>query len=1036
MFAELTVTTSFTFLTGASQPEELVCQAAALGYRALAITDHCSLAGVVRAHQAGRDLDIQLIIGSRFAVPIAGQEPGTPATLVLLAPDRAGYAELSGLITRARRRTGKGHYDLQLADIERQVRHCLAILLPGGDNGPDRQHLGALQPLFPDRLWIGCALLQDGDDQQRYQYLYQLADDHCLPLVAVNDVHMHEAARQPLQDVLTAIRLGVPIQQLGSRRFPNQERHLRPLKRLQQIYPPALLAESLAIAERCTFSLDELRYQYPQEVVPETMTPAAYLRALVEDGARERWPEGVPAAIRTLIDKELALIRELQYEYYFLTVYDIVAFARSRNIFCQGRGSAANSAVCYCLHITEVDPSRSQLLFERFISRERDEPPDIDVDFEHERREEVIQYIYRKYGRDRAALAATVISYRLRSAIRDVGRALGIEAQRVAQISKHLAWWDRPDKLPERFAEAGLTDSRLARWYQQLVVDLLGFPRHLSQHVGGFVITRDPVHTLVPVENAAMAERTIIQWDKDDLESLGLMKVDVLALGMLTAIRKMLTDVNRYRDTPLAIQDIPPEDPATYAMLSKGDSVGVFQVESRAQMNMLPRLRPETFYDLVIEVAIVRPGPIQGDMVHPYLRRRHGQEKIDYPDARIHGVLSRTLGIPIFQEQVIQLAMVAAGFSGGEADQLRRAMARWGKSGELLQFQKKVIGGMLANGYDQDYAERIFEQMKGFGGYGFPESHAASFALLVYLSAWLKRHHTSAFYCGLLNSLPMGFYSPSQLIQDARRHGIEVRPADVDHSHWDYTLEDRTRVALGVQPALRMGLRQIKGFNEDAAGRLVNARTQAPFQSLQDLCERAALNPHERDCLVTGNTVPRLGGHRHQASWEMQGIQEARPLLAHERQGSLRDGVALDAPSECDTMLADYRHLSLTLGRHPLALLRHLPPFSRCQTARALKQLPHGRFVRLAGLVTNRQRPGTASGVMFMTLEDETGNSNVVIWRDLQEQFRQVLLASPLVVLKGTLEKTPEGIIHVIAGHLEDASHHLQTLEVRSRDFQ
>ena len=1034
MFAELTVTSSFTFLTGASQPEELVLRAAELGYQALAITDHCSLAGVVRAHQAARQCHIQLIIGSRFRVPLQGTD--TPADLVLLAPERHAYAELSALITRARRRAQKGDYDLRLIDIERQIRHCLAILLPAGDGSIDHPHLATLAPLFSERLWLGCALLQDSNDQQRYRYLYQLADHHALPLVAVNDVHMHVPARQPLQDALTAIRLGVPIQQLGSRRFPNQERHLRSLQRLQQIYPPALLAESLAIAGRCTFSLDELRYQYPQEVVPENMTPAAYLRALVEDGARERWPEGVPASIRTLIDKELALIRELQYEYYFLTVYDIVAFARSRGIFCQGRGSAANSAVCYCLHITEVDPSRSQLLFERFISKERDEPPDIDVDFEHERREEVIQYIYRKYGRERAALAATVISYRLRSAIRDVGRALGIEVQRVEQISKHLAWWDRPEKLPERFAEAGLKDSRLAQWYQQLVVELLGFPRHLSQHVGGFVITRDPVHTLVPVENAAMPERTIIQWDKDDLESLGLMKVDVLALGMLTAIRKMLTEVNRYRDKPLMVQDIPPEDPATYAMLSKGDSVGVFQVESRAQMNMLPRLRPETFYDLVIEVAIVRPGPIQGDMVHPYLRRRHGQEKIDYPDARIHGVLSRTLGIPIFQEQVIQLAMVAAGFSGGEADQLRRAMARWGKSGELLQFQKKVIGGMLANGYDHDYAERIFEQMKGFGGYGFPESHAASFALLVYLSAWLKRHHTSAFYCGLLNSLPMGFYSPSQLIQDARRHGIEVRPADVDHSHWDYTLEERPRMALGVQPALRMGLRQIKGFNEEAAARLVSARTHAGFRSLQDLCERAALNPHERDCLVAGNSVPRLGGHRHQASWEMQGIQEARPLLEHERQGSLRDGVALDAPSECDTMLADYQHLSLTLGRHPLALLRHQAPFNRCHSARQLRQLPHGRFVRLAGLVTNRQRPGTASGVMFMTLEDETGNSNVVIWKDLQEQYRQVLLASPMVILKGTLEKTPEGIIHVIAGHLEDASHHLAALEVRSRNFQ
>ena len=1032
MFAELTVTSSFTFLTGASQPEELVCRAAELGYAALAITDECSLAGVVRSHQAAKQVGLALIIGSRFRLQC---DTGTPLELVLLAPDRKAYSELAGLITRGRRRADKGSYQLVWADLERIIRRCLAILVPTLDEPIDQAHLGRLHEHFPDRLWLGCALLQESNDQDRYRYLYQLAEQHQLPLVAINDVHMHVPSRQPLQDVLTAIRHRTPIQQLGTRRFPNQERHLRPLKRLQQIYPAALLAESLAIAQRCTFSLDELRYQYPPEVVPEGMTPAAYLRALVEDGARERWPEGVPAPVRTLIHKELTLIRELQYEYYFLTVYDIVAFARSQDILCQGRGSAANSAVCYCLHITEVDPSRGQLLFERFISKERDEPPDIDVDFEHERREEVIQYIYRKYGRERAALAATVISYRLRSAIRDVGRALGIEQQRVELISQHLAWWDKPDKLGERFAEAGLTDSRLSQWYQQLVIDLLGFPRHLSQHVGGFVITKDPVHTLVPVENAAMAERTIIQWDRDDLEAVGLMKVDVLALGMLTAIRKMLGEISRYEKKPLLVQDIPPEDPATYAMLSKGDSVGVFQVESRAQMNMLPRMKPETFYDLVIEVAIVRPGPIQGDMVHPYLRRRHGLEKIDYPDGRIHDVLSRTLGIPIFQEQVIQLAMVAAGFSGGEADQLRRAMARWGKSGELLQFQKKVIDGMLANGYERDYAERIFEQMKGFGGYGFPESHAASFALLVYVSAWLKRHHTAAFYCGLLNSLPMGFYSPSQLIQDAKRHGIEVRPPDVDHSHWDYSLEQRRRVALGVQPALRMGLRQIKGFNDAAAERLTVARTQQPFRSLQDLCERAGLNSHERECLVAGNALPRLGGHRHQASWDMKGIQEARPLLEYERQQLSRDGVALDAPSERDTMLEDYRHLSLTLGKHPLALLRHRFPFSQCQTAKDLRHVPHGRFVRLAGLVTNRQRPGTASGVLFMTLEDETGNSNIIVWRKLQDTYRKVLLASSLVMLKGTVEKTPEGIIHVIAGHIEDVSEHLQQLNVPSRDF-
>ena len=1035
-FAELQCRSAFSFLRGASQPEELVQRAFQLGYRALAITDECSLAGVVRAWRATRAWPVHLIIGSTFQV--TDEQGGDPWQLVLLAPDKQGYSELCQLISRARQRAGKGEYCLYWRDIRRLIQHCLCLWLPPEHSHTALQQGAWLRDHFAERLWIGCTLLQEQHDGARYQFLWQLAEQLHLPMVACNDVHMHDAHRQPLQDVLTALRHHCTVQTLGRRRFANDQRHLRTRDVLAAHYPAGLLQESVHIAGLCRFSLSELRYQYPEEAIPAGVAAAEHLRSLVFQGAQQRWPGGVPDTVTALIERELALISELRYEAYFLTVHDIVMFARSRHILCQGRGSAANSAVCYCLGITEVDPARSQLLFERFLSRERDEPPDIDVDFEHERREEVMQYLYRKYGRDHAALAATVISYRTRSAVRDVGRALGLDTATLDALANQLAWWDKPDTLPQRFREAGLQDTALTRHYLSLVNQLRGFPRHLSQHVGGFVITRDPLHTLVPVENAAMAERTVIQWDKDDLESVGLMKVDVLALGMLTALRKMLALVNQRpaqaTHHALRLQDIPPEDPATYAMLQRGDSVGVFQVESRAQMNMLPRLRPETFYDLVIEVAIVRPGPIQGDMVHPYLRRRRGEEAVDYPDDRIRHVLQRTLGVPIFQEQVIQLVMVAAGFSGGEADQLRRAMASWGKSGKLLTFEKKVIDGMTANGYHEEYARRLFEQMKGFGGYGFPESHAASFALLVYVSAWLKCHHPGAFYCGLLNSLPMGFYSPSQLLQDARRHGLVILPPDVDHSDWDYTLEAADAADISATPALRIGLRQISGFSAEAAQRIARARQQRPFHNVQDLCNRAALNRHERECLVAANALRRLSGHRHQGYWDVLGVEESRPLFGEE-QHDIRDGVYLDAPSEIDSMLADYRALALTTGRHPLALLRHRAPFDRALTAAALRRARHGQLVRVAGLITNRQRPGTASGVMFVTLEDETGNTNVVVWDAIQQRHRRALLGCSLVLVTGTVERSPEGIVHLVAGRVEDQQAALQPLMVQSRDF-
>ena len=1052
-YAELHCISNFSFLRGASHPEELVAEAARQGYRALAITDECSLAGVVKAHVAAREHGLQLIIGAEFRL-----DDGP--LLVVLAPERRAYAELSGLITLARRRSPKGEYALGLRDFEVNARHCLVIWLPGAAATTALLCQGeTLRALFAGRLWLGIELLLDAGEQQRYLRLYQLATRLGLPMVACGGVEMHVAGRKSLADTLCAIRLNTPLAQLGTRLAANAERHLRPLARLERLYPPALLAESVRIAERCSFTLEELRYEYPEEVVPPGMTPAAWLRRLVLAGACERWPDGVPPRARELIEKELALIAELAYEYYFLTVHDIVQFARGNGILCQGRGSAANSAVCYCLFITEVDPDRSAVLFERFISKERNEPPDIDVDFEHERREEVIQYIYRKYTRERAALAATVISYRPRSAVRDVGKALGLDPLFVDQLAKSLSWWDRHGDLTRRFEEENLAAaSHTAGHFMRLVREILGFPRHLSQHVGGFIITRSPIAALVPVENAAMADRTVIQWDKNDIEALGLLKVDILALGMLSALRRSFALIREAHGVEIDMSRIPAEDPCTYAMLARADRVGVFQVESRAQMAMLPRLKPRTFYDLVIEVAIVRPGPIQGDMVHPYLKRRQGLEPVTYPNEEIRAVLERTLGVPIFQEQVIKLAMVAAGFSGGEADQLRRAMAAWKRNGSLDAFERKVIDGMLARGHSLDFAERLFNQMKGFGDYGFPESHAASFALLAYASAWLKCHYPAAFCCALLNSQPMGFYSPSQLVQDLRRHGVTVLPVDVDHSDWDCTLEEnatengakngvRVKFSSGkltltpfsepFSPALRLGLRQISGFNAAAAERIVAARARRAFDGLHDLARRALLDRGEMDLLAGAGALGRLGGHRHQAHWQAAAIEEPRPLLEDAERAAthrLHDAVELPAPAEAEDMVQDYRSTGLTLGRHPLALLRARQPFAGCRRAQELAGLNNGRFVRVAGLVTGRQRPGTASGVLFLTLGDETGNVNVVVWRDRQERFRKALLRGQLLLVKGVMESR-DGVVHVIAGEILDHSAALGALQTRSRDF-
>jgi len=987
-YAELHCLSNFSFLRGASHAEELIGRAAELGYAALAITDECSLAGIVRAHVAAKEKGFKLIVGSEFCFQ-------DDLKLVLLASDRRAYGALASLITTGRRRAKKGAYTLFRKDLEAHAAAGLLVLWIPGEN-PATEDALWLSDCFRERSWIAAQLHCGPNDFKKLNGLEKISKYSGLPLVAAGDVHMHVRSRRRLQDTLTAIRMGIPVGKCGETLFPNGERHLRLRARIAQLYPSDLIRETLKIAERCSFSLDELRYEYPAELVPPGETPASWLRHLALEGMAWRFPAGAPALVRALVERELALIAELRYEAFFLTVHDVVRFARARGILCQGRGSAANSAVCYCLRITEVDPENGHALFERFMSKERNEPPDIDVDFEHERREEVIQYVYAKYGRERAALAATVICYRTKSALRDLGRALEVDVE-------------SPQLLP-------------------LASELIGFPRHLSQHVGGFVISRGPLAELVPVENAAMPERTVIQWDKDDLEALGLLKVDVLALGMLTAIRRALCFVSAEKNLPFQLSDIPREDPAVYAMIQQADTVGVFQIESRAQMSMLPRLKPANFYDLVIEVAIVRPGPIQGGMVHPYLRRRQGLEPVSYPSKAVEQVLERTLGIPIFQEQVMQLAMVAAGFSPGEADQLRRAMAAWKKKGGLEPFEEKLKRGMQSNGYTPEFADSIYRQILGFGDYGFPESHSASFALLVYYSAWLKCRHPAAFLAALLNSQPMGFYSPSQLVQDARRHGVEVRPADAALSLWDCSMEDG---------AVRLGLRMVGGLAAAAGERIVASR---PHASVVELARRAGLNRKDLKCLAAAGALQSLAGHRRSAHWAASGVEKGTVFLPSET--GTRDPIEFEPPGEGEEIVADYQSLGFTLGRHPLALLRIYLEKLKIVKAENLSALRHGSFVRAAGLVTCRQRPDTASGVVFVTLEDESGCVNVVVWRDLLERQRRELLGARLLAVEGVIQREGQ-VVHLLARRLEDHSpllKHLQgeapgTLRVRCRDF-
>ena len=1022
-YAELHCLSAFSFQRGASTARELFGRAKELGYAALAITDECSLAGIVRAFEAANETGVPLIVGAEFQV-----EDGPK--IVLLCETLGGYQHLCRLITVARRRAKKGEYRCLREDFSDGADGLLRLLCRNSPTG--NSEIPWLKAVFPDRLWLAVELHRGPDDDQRWQALQALAREHDLPMVAAGDVHMHVRKRRSLQDTLTAVRHHCTIAEAGWRLFPNGERHLRTRHALAAIYQAELMAEGMRIARRCTFTLDQLRYTYPRELVPDGHTPTSWLRQLTEEGVAWRWPDGIPDKARSQVEHELALIAELNYESYFLTVHDIVRFARGQGILCQGRGSAANSAVCFALGVTEIDPARMNLLFERFISRERNEPPDIDIDFEHERREEVIQYVYDRYGRERAALTAVAISYRSRSAINDVAKALGLPPDQVSELSSMLDHWSERTPTEAQLCERGFDPgSPLIRCVVALTGELIGFPRHLSQHPGGFVISEHPLHTLVPVENASMPDRTVIQWDKDDLDTLGLMKVDCLALGMLTAVRKTLDVLRAAGRRDLSVATIPAEDPATYAMMGKADTVGVFQIESRAQMAMLPRLQPKNFYDVVIQVAIVRPGPIQGDMVHPYLRRRRGEEPIDYPPQLRH-VFERTLGVPLFQEQVMQMAVVAAGFTPGEADQLRRSMAAWKRHGGLEPHQQRLTAGMLERGYSQEYAEQLFERIKGFGSYGFPESHAASFALITYASAWLKCHEPAAFAASLVNSLPMGFYSADQLLQDVRRHGVRVLPVDVRYSDWDCTLEF-PRGGVSGNPNIRLGFRMIGGFRESEAAKISLTRRRGVFRDVADLGDRAQLDSRHLAMLADAGALKGLAGHRHRARWNVSGVEKPLPLF---------DGLAatpeptpeLPVPTPFQDMQADYATTQTTLGKHPLSFIRSQLAARRYRRSSELADLPHGRRVRYAGMVRMRQRPVTASGVTFVTLEDEDGMVNAVVWQHVAERQHRVLVESQLLAIDGRLERV-EGVQHLIVERMENVDGLLAGIEARSRDF-
>ncbi|MEZ9339544.1 error-prone DNA polymerase [Vibrio splendidus] len=1020
-YSELFCQSNYSFLEGASHAEELVLQADFLRYKALAVTDECSVAGIVKVHSAIKQhkLSLKQIVGSMFWL-------NEECQVVLLCPNRKAYAELCRIITNARRRSSKGHYQLSEWDIM-SAKHCFILWLPQQKNGD--AHWGQwLSQHHSGRLWIGLQRHLKQTDQQYIDYCVELSQHHHLPITACGGVLMHNANRLPMQHSLTAIKYQKPITEVGSHLLANAERCLRSINKLSHIFKAEWLEESNQISELCEFDLDSLRYEYPSELIPQGETPMSYLRMLVEKGKQARFPQGVPNDIQQIIDKELGLIDKLNYPFFFLTIHDIVMFAKSQGILYQGRGSAANSVVCYCLEITSVDPRQISVLFERFISKERNEPPDIDVDFEHERREEVIQYIYQKYGRERAALAATVISYRFKSAIRDVGKALGLQETQLDYFIKNTNRRDKSLGWQAQLTQLGLQpDSLKGQQFIHLVNEIIGFPRHLSQHVGGFVISSGPLYELVPIENAAMHDRTIIQWDKDDLETLGLLKVDVLALGMLSAIRKCFDLIKRIHGRSLTIAEITrlKDDPQVYGMIQRADTVGVFQIESRAQMSMLPRLRPRTYYDLVIQIAIVRPGPIQGDMVHPFLKRRDGIEPISYPSKDVESVLSRTLGVPIFQEQVIKLAMVAAGFTGGEADQLRRAMAAWKKNGNVFKFKNKLIEGMQERGYETEFAEQIFKQICGFGEYGFPESHSASFAVLAYCSAWLKCYYPECFYASLLNSQPMGFYSPSQLVQDAQRHNVVILPVCVNASQDNHIVVEHQN---GL--AIRLGLRQIKGLSEHGIHSVLANRPQSGYRHPSQV-KQLSMSKKDIELLASANALHNVSGNRFQTRWAMMDSASDLPLFSQ-----VHDDIehSWHQPSEMQNLLEDFSSVGISLNKHPITLLEEANRLGRFTHMKDLAQQRHKSMVTVVGLVTGKQSPGTAAGVTFVTLEDDTGNINVVVWGATARAQQQAYLTAKALKVQGILEKEGE-VVHVIAGKLIDITKEIVDLNTKSRDF-
>jgi error-prone DNA polymerase len=1015
-YAELRCRTNFSFLEGASHPDELVQRAAELGYTALAITDRNSLAGVVRAHEAAKPAGLKLVIGAEVT-------PEDAPPILLWVTDRAAYGRLARLLTRGRRAAPKGECLLTLDDV---AEHAQGLLAGVPLRQASTEDLLRYRDIFGDRCYAAAELHRGPDDGRLLQQMLRQGREARLPVIAANNVHYHVASRRALQDVLTAIRHGCSVAELGKRIFPNAERHLKALAAMAELFAaaPRLVARTVEVASRCTFSLEELRYEYPEELCPPGLTPLEHLTRLTREGAARRYPDGVPDKVSQLVEHELALIDELHYEAYFLTVWDLVRFAREREILCQGRGSAANSAVCFCLGVTEVDPDRIDVLFERFISKERNEPPDIDVDFEHERREEVIQYVYDKYGRDRAGMTAEVITYRMRSAVRDVGKALGLSADRIDALANTIDHHHDEAKAPGRFREAGLSlESDQGRQLLALVRQILGFPRHLSQHVGGMVVTRGPLCEMVPIENAAMPERTVVEWDKDDLDALGILKVDCLALGMLTAIRRCFHFIERHNGRQLTLANVPAEDPAVYDMMGKADTIGVFQIESRAQMSMLPRLKPRCFYDLVIEVAIVRPGPIQGKMVHPYLRRRSGDEPADYPDDRVRAVLEKTLGVPIFQEQAMRLVVVAAGFTPGEADQLRRAMGAWHRKGAIEPFRDKLLNGMRDNGYSPDFADRVFQQIQGFGDYGFPESHAASFALLAYVSAWLKRYYPAAFAAALINSQPMGFYAPAQLVADAKKHGVGILPIDVNFSDYDCTLEP---------PELRLGLRMVSGLGQGPAEAIMQARADGPFTSFEDLAVRTGLRSGSLKALARADAFGSLRLGRRAALWQSLPPREPAPLF---QEPDVEEPPATLPPvAPLAEVLADYGSTGLTLRQHPVSFFRQLLDRLRVVPAAHLVTMKPGCRLKVAGIVLLRQRPGTANGITFVTLEDESGMVNLIVRQEIWERYRRVARTAVALLAYGQLQREAD-VIHVLVTKLEDFSAPLATFDTKSRDF-